>query len=258
MPMKNKLLVLLFVAISATAMSQTAVDFTANDCSGTSHNLFTELDAGKIIVLVWVMPCSSCIAPSLTTYNVVQSYGSSNPNTVFMYLCDDYANTTCSSLNSWGNANGIINAPRFSNAAISMTDYGDPAMPKIVVLGGTDHNIFFIADNAVNATDLQNGINAALLSANINEQSGIISSLVAFPNPASNEAAIKFNLAKSTDVSVEIFNLVGKKVATISSGKLSQGENKIQLNTASYASGIYLAKLSDGTKSKFMNLVVSH
>ena len=38
------------------AFGQTAVNFTGNDCAGTSHTLFTELDAGKVIVVTFVMP----------------------------------------------------------------------------------------------------------------------------------------------------------------------------------------------------------
>src|SRR5438128_5107173 len=144
--MKKQLLTILFAAVTATSMAQTATDFTADDCGGTSHNLFTELDSGKVIVLVWVMPCGACTGAALTTYNVVESYQSANPNTVYMYLCDDYANTSCSSLNSWGTSAGIAESSsslRFSDAAINLTDYGSAGMPKIVVVGGTDHTVFY-------------------------------------------------------------------------------------------------------------------
>lgn len=48
----SQLLLSGFMAFGQT----TATDFTVNDCGGTSHNLFTELDAGKVIVLCWPMP----------------------------------------------------------------------------------------------------------------------------------------------------------------------------------------------------------
>ena len=55
--MKQSLLVLLSLFISVLALPQTnATDFSVDDCNGEFHNLFTELDAGKVVVIAWVMP----------------------------------------------------------------------------------------------------------------------------------------------------------------------------------------------------------
>lgn len=256
--MKKQVLTILFAVFTAIGMAQTATDFTANDCSGTSHNLFTELNAGKVIVLCWVMPCGACTGGALTSYNVVQSYASSNPNTVYMYLCDDYANTACASLNSWANSNGLTNALRFSNASINMTNYGSTGMPKVVVLGGANHTVFYNANNTINATNLQNAINSALNATGVDDLNSTVSSFNVLPNPVNNTAEIKFNLVRSSEVDIELFNLEGQVLKNIYSGKLSAGENKIQLDVSGFASGMYLVKLSDGDKNKFINLMVSH
>lgn len=259
--MKKHLLTVLFAVFTTLGMAQTATNFNVNDCSGTSHDLFTELNAGKVIVLCWVMPCGACTGPALTSYNVVQSYQSGNPNKVYFYLVDDYANTTCTSLNSWGTSNSIPQSSsslRFSNAAINMTDYGSTGMPKIVVVGGVNHTVFYNVNNTVNSTNLQNAINAAIATTGINEQNSSASLLNVAPNPAVNSAEIKFNLAKSSDVILELFNLEGQMMKNIFSGKLSAGENKMQLDVAGYASGMYLVKLSVEDKSQFINVVVSH
>ena len=60
--MKKTLLTAISGLFTILGFAQTtATDFTANDCGGTSHTLFTELNAGNVIVITWVMPCSSCI-----------------------------------------------------------------------------------------------------------------------------------------------------------------------------------------------------
>lgn len=256
--MKNQLLTILFATVTAIGLAQTATDFTANDCSGTSYNLFTDLNAGKVIVLCWVMPCASCIGPSLTTYNVVESYASSNPNTVYMYLCDDYGNTACSSLNSWSKSYALTNSVRFSNSAIDMADYGTIGMPKIVVLGGANHTVYYNANNFVNATDLQNAINSALSTTGINDPNSSVSSLNIFPNPANNTAEIICTLTKSSQVNIELFNLEGQMLKNVFSGNPAAGEIKMQIDVAGYAAGMYLLKFSDGANSKFANLIVSH
>src|SRR5438067_299698 len=61
--MKKILLFVSFLLINGITFGQTtATDFTATDCNSASQSLFTELNAGKIVVLIWVMPCSVCIS----------------------------------------------------------------------------------------------------------------------------------------------------------------------------------------------------
>jgi hypothetical protein len=73
--MKKLLLVLTAVLMFAfIGQAQTAVDFNVNDCSGINHHLFAELDAGKIVVISFVMPCGGCIAPTQNAYSTVQGY----------------------------------------------------------------------------------------------------------------------------------------------------------------------------------------
>jgi len=255
--MKKQLLTILLVAFAAIGMAQTATNFNCNDCATTPYDLFSELDAGNVIVLCWVMPCGACTGTALTSYNVVQSYQSGYPNTVYMYVCDDYANTSCTSINSWANANGLTNTTRFSNSSISMLDYGSNGMPKIVVLGGSSHTVFYNVNNTVNSTNLQNAINAALLATSIDEPNSPVSSLNVFPNPSAGGAEIKFNLVKSSDVTLELFNLEGQMLQNIFSGKLSAGDNKVQVNLTNFPAGMYLVKFTEGGKSKFINLTVA-
>jgi hypothetical protein len=259
--MKKTLLSSFFMmTIFLASFAQTATDFTVNDCSGNSHNLFSELNAGKVVVLCWVMPCGSCTGPALTTYNVVQSYQSSDPNRVFYYMVDDYANTTCSSLNSWANSISVPQSAfslRFSNAAINMMDYGSTGMPKIVVVGGTDHTVFYNANNSVSSPALQSAINSALSATNVAGPNATATSINVFPNPLKAAGEIKVNIAKSSDVTLELYNLEGKLLQNLYSGRMNPGENKVEFNAANYAQGMYLVKLSVDGKNKFLNLVVA-
>lgn len=59
--MKIHILYIIIVAFSTIIMAQEkATNFTCNDCSGVPHDLFNTLDSGKIVVMVWVMPCGAC------------------------------------------------------------------------------------------------------------------------------------------------------------------------------------------------------
>src|SRR4051812_39968068 len=101
--MKKALLaVSIFLLNGIMAYSQTtATDFTAADCSAVNHSLFTELNAGKVVVLVWVMPCGACVSDAKAGYDAAQSFAISNPGKVLYWMSDDAGNTACSSLSSW-------------------------------------------------------------------------------------------------------------------------------------------------------------
>ncbi len=255
--MKTATLILALACTGFVSAGQTATNFTCNDCAGTSHTLFNELDAGKVIVLCWVMPCSACTGPSLTTYNVVQSFQSTHPGKVVMYVVDDYANTSCTSLTSWVNSIGLANTTKFSNPAIKMTDYGSDGMPKIVVLGGAAHSVFYNANNTVSGSALQAAINAAISVTGIAENSGQDAALAINPNPASQTAVVRFSVEEPSSVSIELFSLSGDRVYSSSPGKLAKGDHEAVIDVSRLAAGEYLLRLTAGGDNRYGNLVVS-
>jgi hypothetical protein len=256
-----KALIVLLLIFSALNISnaQLATDFNCKDCGGTNHELFTELDAGKIVVLCWVMPCSSCLGPSLTTYNVVESYKTTYPDKVFMYLCDDYANTVCTSLNSWATGNNMANSIRFSNTAIKMSDYGTAGMPKIVVLGSTAHKVYYNINNSVNITDLQNAIETAIseTSTEIIENQNDDFIINIFPNPSNSVSYLNVNLKTASKTEISVFNQTGQKITEIYNGELAAGKNSFEMNTSEFESGIYFVNVKYTDNYKTIKLVVT-
>ena len=85
---------MIIIAILTTlgfAYAQTnATDFTTDDCNGTSHTLFDELDDDKVIVIAWVMPCTPCATYAGYASNAVQSFATSHPGRVKYYLASKY------------------------------------------------------------------------------------------------------------------------------------------------------------------------
>src|SRR5262245_29254661 len=154
----KKILLTSFAALAANfSFALFATDFTATDCNSVSHNLFTELAAGKVVVITWVMPCGACIGSASTAATTVQSMG--NPNVVF-YLVDDAGNTSCTTLNSWASTNSITYTASFSNTGnlIKMTDYGTSGMPKTVVIGPS-HYVSYNVNGTISQGALTTAIN---------------------------------------------------------------------------------------------------
>ena len=65
-------------------------------------------------------------------------------------------------INKLGNVNGMpLNTP-FSSSDISMSDYGMNGMPKVVVLAGEDHTVFYNdRDDKINYTGVYDALTNA-------------------------------------------------------------------------------------------------
>ncbi len=227
----------------------TATDFTINDCSGVSHHLFGELDGGKIIVAVFVMPCSGCMIPAIDAQNVVQSFATSHPGRVEMYLVDDDGLTTCTELNSWRNSNGLHIMPTFSDTAFVQTQYGTPGMPKVVVLGGTDHKVYDNQNNTFDMEQLRNGINAALGIPSSTRS--VTKSNTAFsisPNPATSSAVATVNVVSDRTARFSFIDKSGRVVKT-KSAQLTKGVNTISLELSGLPQGEYIVRIITGNET---------
>lgn len=246
----KSLVLIAALALSGMLQAQvtTATNFTTVDCQGNMHDLFTELDTGCVVVLDWVMPCATCIGPSLTAYNIVQSYAATHPGRVRFYMIDDYANTTCTALTNWATANNMPGTTTFSDAGISMSDYGTAGMPKIVVLGGLTHNVYYNSNGAGNATLLQQAIDAALAETAVNEWPAGEQHLQAFADPLTTVLRLNFISSRSGKAVVNVFGVDGRRVAA-KQEELVPGENVMELNLADDARGVYLVTVSVGDRT---------
>ena len=256
--MKKHIQVFLLLVLSGLIASAqtTATDFTVNDCSGASHHLFAELDAGKIIVMAMVDPCGSCVGPSKSALTIVNSFATSNPGRVLYYLVDDVGNTTCANLTSWGASSSITNVVTISNSAVNQNSYGGPAMPKIVVVAGTDHKIYFKQDNALTSSNLTTAINAALGATGVAEKKFNLQ-LSVFPNPAVDKLTIDYTLNQASEVTFEVYNLLGTKVRTINAGKQSSGDQKMSIDFENLSNGVYFLKLTAGEYTQIMKFTIA-
>lgn len=239
--------------------AQTAVNFNTSDCSGTTYNLYSELDAGNVIILCWVMPCGSCIGPSLTANNVATSFDGSHPGRVKMYLVDDYANTNCTSLNSWAAGLGIKNIVSFSDNAIKMSDYGTDGMPKVVVVGGPAHKVYFNANNTLDGFALQDSILSALNAGTtgIRDKKKPSFQLSLFPNPLVESSQLFLELKESGDAQIRILSMDGTMVYNANHAGLSPGQHKIPLTPALLSKGIYLLSCIIGDQEVALRLALT-
>ena len=253
----NVLILLILFFLSGVTQNN-ATDFTALDCDGVSHHLFSELDSGKVIVIAWVMPCGPCGSIALDAYTAYLGYSTANPGRLDFYLVDDFANTDCQSLFSWADNLGMGNCTKFSDPTIDMSDYGQIGMPKIAVIGGAGHYVYFNKNSSTQ--DITSAIDLALIgtpvTTSIKENEKLLS-FNCYPNPVIGKLNISYNLKNATKLKIELFNLLGEKVFTqVLFSKNLNGTYSINLQDL--PNGTYLVKLADGEIQNSKIITVSH
>lgn len=79
-----------------------------------------------------------------------------------------------------------------------------------------------------------------------------------YPNPFNPETVISFSLDKPKNVSLVIYDMLGKEVKTLINGMVKPGEHKIKFDAAEIPAGVYFYTLKTGnefTQTKKMILV---
>ena len=64
-----------------------------------------------------------------------------------------------------------------------------------------------------------------------------------YPNPFNPSKTIEFEIPESQNVTIEVFNLLGEKVATLLSGYIHAGPNQVEFDGKGLASGMYVYRI---------------
>jgi hypothetical protein len=67
-----------------------------------------------------------------------------------------------------------------------------------------------------------------------------------YPNPFNSNTKFQFTISKSGFLTLNIYDLLGQKVATLVEGKLEAGDHTVQFNASALASGVYFYRLQAG------------
>lgn len=78
-----------------------------------------------------------------------------------------------------------------------------------------------------------------------------------YPNPFNPTTEIKFSVENTARATLEIYNLLGQKVATLFDDVAEAGQYyRVQLNAANFASGMYLYRLQSGARTDLKKMLL--
>ncbi len=78
-----------------------------------------------------------------------------------------------------------------------------------------------------------------------------------YPNPFNPSTEIKFSVEKTGQTTLEVYNIIGQKVATLFNGVAEAGQyHRVTLNAADLASGMYMYRLQTGEKTSIRKMLL--
>ena len=163
------------------------------------------------------------------------------------------ASTNTVTYNTSGESNGIhLSTNSLDNAAFQWT---------APTAGMGDVKLYFAGHQGSTSganTDLV--LTATEMASAIDDEPSLpvkIAVLNNYPNPFNPQTNIRFEILNSGHVSLDIFDIQGKKVASLFDGPSEAGQHDIVWNASPYPSGIYLCRLvtDNRTISKMITLL---
>jgi len=77
-----------------------------------------------------------------------------------------------------------------------------------------------------------------------------------YPNPFNPGTTIRFTLSQSSDVTLKVFDILGREVATLVAGHLPPGTHQREWNPGNTAAGVYFCRLRAGESVETRKLVL--
>ena len=64
-----------------------------------------------------------------------------------------------------------------------------------------------------------------------------------YPNPFNPATTIRFELAEASSITLKVFDILGRELATLATGRYAGGHHDVQWNATDFASGVYICRL---------------
>jgi hypothetical protein len=77
-----------------------------------------------------------------------------------------------------------------------------------------------------------------------------------YPNPFNPSTIIRYSIPKDGFVSIDVYNILGEKVASLFNGNMKAGKSETEFNASKLASGIYICRMQAGSFSSSIKMIL--
>ncbi len=156
--------------------------------------------------------------------------------------------------------------PDVSNTEILTTDIEvtDPLSLPVFPVGGVNNDIHYYV-KSINAygikSDASNVVTFSPSLAGVglkNPDEAALSEIntTIYPNPFNPTTNIQFSLASDSDVTIQVYNLLGQNVATLANSRYSSGIHAVIFDATNLSSGLYFVNISSTSgRNEFSNSI---
>ena len=130
--------------------------------------------------------------------------------------------------------------------------------PFIAFYGETEPMAVAVTDESVENRDIELDMEWDT-GADDHGETGIPETIVLhqnYPNPFNPVTRIRYDLSSNSDVLLEVYDLLGRRIATLTDARLPAGRHSAVFDASSIASGVYLYHLTVGHKTLARQMTV--
>jgi glucuronoarabinoxylan endo-1,4-beta-xylanase len=80
----------------------------------------------------------------------------------------------------------------------------------------------------------------------------------AYPNPAHEAAIIEYTLPSVADLTLRVFDVMGREVALLHDGRLDAGRHSATFDGSALPNGIYIYEITAGSAAERGRIVLAH
>lgn len=142
---------------------------------------------------------------------------------------------------------------------MTTTDGGNSWNTETPVTTHDLNSVFFISNNlgwavGANGTILRFGEASSAVNENPAEKNPV---LEIFPNPCRDNISFSIKMEKESKVDIGIYDLTGRFITQVFSGKLPAGNQLLKFNTTILENGIYFCRISGQTVSAAQSFIIN-
>jgi hypothetical protein len=113
--------------------------------------------------------------------------------------------------------------------------------------GVSEIEVVFSVDPDVNSIGTTNEITGNIKQFSLSQN---------YPNPFNPTTQINYQIPVSSEVSLNVYDMLGREVATLVQGKVSAGEHTVQFDASDLSSGMYIYRIKSGKNVQTRKMMV--